>query len=114
MRFRIFSLTALFLTGCGDPCGNTVKAEIKSPDGKFVATAFIRNCGATTGYSPQVHLRPVGEPVAEGGNIFIGDHSDEIEIEWASPTQLIIYSNCEVIQHEKSHQGITIEKRPAK
>lgn len=31
--------------------------EVKSPDGKYVAAAFERDCGATTGYVYHVNLR---------------------------------------------------------
>ena len=111
MRFLALILTVFFLTGCTDPCSNTTKSEVTSPDGKYVATAFIRDCGATTDFSPQVHLRPVGERVAQTGNVFVGDHSDKIEIAWLSATQLVIYSDCTVVRHETNHCGITIEKR---
>jgi len=72
-RFLILFFALLGFTGCGDSCSNTIKAEGVSPDGKYVATAFIRDCGATTDFSPHVHLRPVGERMARTGNVFIGD-----------------------------------------
>ena len=114
MRFVVLIFTLLFLAGCADPCSNTKKAETTSPDGKYVATAFIRDCGATTSFSPQVHLRPVGESVAQTGNVFVGDHSDKIDIAWLSATQLVIYSDCAVVRHETTYHGITIEKREPK
>ncbi|MES2467068.1 MAG: DUF5412 family protein [Verrucomicrobiota bacterium] len=111
MRFPALIFTVFFLAGCEDPCSNTTKSEVTSPDGKYVATAFIRDCGATTDFSPQVHLRPVGEKVAQTGNVFVGDHSDKIEIAWLSATRLVIYSACSVVRHETNHHGISIEKR---
>lgn len=111
MRFLGLIFAFLALVGCGESCSNTRKAEVTSPDGKYVATAFIRDCGATTSFSPQVHLRPVGENVAQTGNVFVGDHSDKIEIAWLSATHLVIYSDCVVVRHETSYHGITIEKR---
>ncbi|HWQ92639.1 MAG TPA: DUF5412 family protein [Clostridia bacterium] len=114
MRFFVPIFTAFFLAGCTDPCSNTTKAEATSPDAKYVATAFIKDCGATTGFSPQVHLRPVGERVALTGNVFTGDHSDKIEIAWLSATQLVIYSDCTVVRHETNYHGITIEQRDSR
>src|ERR1051325_3827086 len=111
MRLSIPMLSLLALVSCTDPCSNTSKSEATSPDGKYVATAFIRDCGATTSFSPQVHLRPVGERVAQTGNVFVGDHSDKIEIAWLSATQLVIYSDCTVVRHETNYHGVTIEKR---
>ena len=114
MRFPALIFAVFLLTGCADPCSNTTKAEATSPDGKYVATAFIRDCGATTDFSPQVYLRPVGESVAQTGNVFIGDHSDKISIAWLSATQLVIYSDCIVVRHETNYHGIMIEKRESR
>jgi hypothetical protein len=114
MRFLVLIFPLFFLASCADPCSNTTKAEATSPDGKYVATAFIRDCGATTSFSPQVHLRPVGENVAQTGNVFVGDHSDKIEIAWLSVTQLVIYSDCAVVRYETNYHGITIEKRESR
>jgi len=114
MRFLIIVFAPLAFTGCGDSCSNTIKSEVTSPGGKYVATAFIRDCGATTGSSPQVHLRPVGERMARIGNVFVGDHSDNIQIAWLSASQLVIYSDCVVVRHDTNYHGIMIEKRDSK
>src|SRR5438552_2853979 len=106
MRFLIIILASSVFAGCGDSCSNAIKAEVTSPDGRFVATAFIRDCGATTSFSPQVHLRPVGERMARLGNVFIGDHSDKINLKWLSASQLVIYSDCVVVQHVTNYHGI--------
>ena len=107
-----FLLAGLFvLAGCGVPCENTIKTSVASPDGKYMATAFIRDCGATTDFSPQVYLRLAGEPLAEIGNVFIGNHSDDIGIKWLSPSNLVIYSECEVVMHRTNHLGVAIEVR---
>jgi invasion protein IalB len=37
-------------------CGNTVLAETSSPDGKYRAITFDRDCGATTNASTQVSV----------------------------------------------------------
>ena len=107
-RALIAGLAAL-LAGCGQPCKNTIVSKLVSPDGKYEATAFIRDCGATTDFSPQVYVCPKGDPLKETGNVFIGDHSDKIRIEWASPTQLNIFSECNVVGITTKYEGITIE-----
>src|SRR5881397_3509608 len=96
---KIFAfLFAVALVGCGSPCENTVKQEVASPDGKHIATAFVRNCGATTAFSPQVYLCYVTDKkLGDTGNVFIGDHSDDIRVEWESPSHLVIYSKCDVV-----------------
>ncbi len=98
-RFITIVLALLVLSGC-NPCANEIKSEITSPDGKYVATAFVRDCGATTSWSPHVHLRRVGERRAKTGNVFIGNHSDKIQIEWLSRSQLVVYSDCVVLHHD--------------
>ncbi|MED4206834.1 hypothetical protein [Neobacillus mesonae] len=44
-----YALAAFF----GDMCGNEIKHKIPSPNGENAAYIFERNCGATTGLSPQ-------------------------------------------------------------
>ena len=111
MKFPGLILTLFALAGCADPCANTPKAEVASPDGRYVATAFIRDCGATTGFSPQVYLRPAGESVGKIGNVFVGDQSDKIEIAWVSSTQLVVYCDCRVVRQETNYHGVAIERR---
>jgi hypothetical protein len=110
-RFFPLILMLLALTACDDPSANTIKSELTSPDGKYVATAFIHNGGATVDFSPQVSLRPAGRRMASRGNVFIGYHSDQIRIEWLSASQLVVYCDCSVTKHETNYHGITIEKR---
>src|SRR5262245_35356226 len=37
-------------------CGNDVVAELPSPDGKYKAVVFVRDCGATTTWSTHVSV----------------------------------------------------------
>jgi hypothetical protein len=111
MRFVGVGVMSLLLVGCGDQCINVTKGEFRSPDGKYVATAFVRDCGATTDFSPQVHLRLIGEGLAQTGNVFVGDHSDKIRLEWLSPSRLVIYTDGIVVQQVTNYHGITIERR---
>lgn len=113
MRYIVIVILSLFLSSCigGDLCSNTTKQELVSPDGKYTATAFIRDCGATTNYSPQVYLRRSGEPAGETGNVFIGNLSEQIEIHWDSPTDLVIVADCKIIKHISEYEGIRISFR---
>ena len=106
---KIFILSLALLAGCSEPCSNTIASKVISPDGKYEATAFIRDCGATTDFSPQVYLGLKGERIKETGNVFIGDHSDKIRIQWASLTELEIFSECDVIAKTTNYQGVTIK-----
>ena len=110
MRTWTFAFSLIWLTGCG-LCSNTVKQEVKSPDGKYVATAFVRDCGATTAYSAQVHVRRVGSKMGTTGNVYRGYLSPDIELAWLSSTHLVITSGCmEVRFHITNFHGITIDR----
>jgi hypothetical protein len=111
MRVVLIGLLGL-LTGCGSLCTNTIKQEIKSPDNRFVAVSFIRDCGATTDFSPQVYLRRADQEMSETGNVFVGDHSDKITISWETPNTLIISSDCKVISTKEEFEGIRIVFKP--
>jgi|RhiMethySRZTD1v2_1073278.scaffolds.fasta_scaffold1192698_2 uncharacterized protein DUF5412 len=94
--------------GIGIPCDNEIKQELVSPDGRYTATAFIRDCGATTGFSPQVHLRRTGTKMTAAGNVFIGNHSNEIKIRWLSANELEISSPGEVTHSLKEFDGVRV------
>lgn len=111
MQKLFFFFTLVLLAGCEDPCHNQVLQEQTSPDGAFVATAFIRDCGATTDYSPQVHIHKTGKNAGRTGNVFIGNHSTEIQVEWVSATELAIVTDAETVKKLDSYMGITITKR---
>src|SRR5215510_6872334 len=97
LRF-VLIVCCLASISCVDPCGNEVKQELVSPDGHYTATAFIRDCGATTAFSPQVYLRRTGARMAITGNVFIGDHSDAVTIRWLSANELEISSPGKVVR----------------
>jgi hypothetical protein len=87
--------------GCGG-CDNHILSQAISPDGKYRAVVFERDCGATTGFSTQVSIMPAGRALGNNaGNAFIADDNHgtapagrgggpEINIVWMSPTQLTI------------------------
>ena len=80
---------------CINICKNEIyKIEI-SPDGKYKAIAFIRSCGATTSFSPQVSLLNENGKFTdrEKGNIFIGNNSRNIDIFWENDFTLVIIHN---------------------
>lgn len=89
-----------------------IKESVVSPNGKFVAYAYICDAGATTDYSPQVTIVPRGEELssANAGNVFIGNHGEYIHVEWKdAKTLMIYYEASEVNKQERSIWGINIE-----
>lgn len=67
-----FVLAFLASTGC-NLCGNEELSRIPSPDGKLHAVVFLRDCGATTGFSTQVSLVDAGQDARGQGSLFIAD-----------------------------------------
>lgn len=114
MRAFIFVTAVVLFTACDPmPSQVTIKSEHTSPDGKHVATAFIRDSGATTSWSPQVELRRVGQRAAKYGNVFLGYGSPNVDTEWLSPSWLVVYcdTNCHVDVFVTNQDGITVEMR---
>ena len=114
MKFVILSLTILLLVGCGPMMSTTttIISERISPDGKYVATAFTTDAGATTSWSPQVDVRPVGQHIDRRGNVFVGYGSPTIDTEWLSSSNLVIYIDpkFEVDLYLSNFHGIKIDK----
>lgn len=114
MRTIAFSFLLLLFVGCEPmPSKVTFHSERVSPDGKYVATAFDRDSGATTSWSPQVDLRPVGETFHKSGNVFIGYGSPYIDTEWVSSTQLVVYikTECQVILSATNYYRVVVDLR---
>lgn len=95
-------------------CANEVFAQENSPDGKYKALVFQRDCGATTGFSTQVSVLKMQEELGdEGGNSFIVDgHPNETHIEllWADSSNLTIKNttHLETYRKESRVQSISI------
>jgi hypothetical protein len=116
MKSVASSFVIVFLTSCGMETSCDIKEELTSPDGKFVATAFVLDSGATTSWSPQVDLRPANQLFQARGNVFAGYGSPNIHIEWLSPSRLVVQVDptCEVTLFKANHEGVTIETKQTK
>ena len=108
----IFSIGLLLTNLLNGLFGNDIKKVEVSPDGKYTAYAFIRDGGATTSFSPQVSILKKGKELKnESGNVFVGYHSDYIDIEWDDNNTLIIYHNVsssDIIKQEYEKYSIEI------
>ncbi|WP_231272664.1 DUF5412 family protein [Clostridium botulinum] len=119
-KYRITIITFLLiyicfmLTSCGDICGNKIIKTINNYNNKYVVIGFIRDGGATTAFSPQVSILKKGEKFKDStsGNVFIGNKSDYIDIEWKNETTLLIKYKCseeDVMKKETKFKNINIE-----
>ncbi len=73
-------------------CGNSFEDRITSPNGKYQAVTFLRDCGATTAFTPQVSILPVGAKLPhQNGNVFVGSYGATFtKAKWISDTHLVI------------------------
>ena len=90
----IFLMLFIIIGGCeilfsslfNGMCGNEIFQEVYSPDNKYKAVVFQRDCGATTGFSTHISiLRASAKLTDEAGNIFIMDGHPgwaNIKINW--------------------------------
>ncbi len=78
-------------------CGNEIFQTISSPNKKYKAIVFQRDCGATTGFSTQISILKTGINLAnESGNIFTanGHPSDHpVKVTWVSDKKIEIKEN---------------------
>ena len=97
MRLAIITfLCALTVASCSaEPsCQNEQLVRSTSPDGRKVAVAFLRDCGATTDENYQVSVSGEGERLPEKGNVLIVDqvptYSDAFKPVWNEDGSLMV------------------------
>ncbi|WP_141433520.1 DUF5412 family protein [Bacillus sp. 03113] len=94
----------------GNMCGNEIVETVPSPSGEKVAYIFTRDCGATTGFSPQLSILNKDDDFQnESGNTFRADK--DFSIEWIDEKNLkVIYDqSSETYEMDKKVKGIKIE-----
>lgn len=106
------------LSGCGGglfgDCVDTVEAEALSPDGRYVATVFARNCGATTDYSTHVSLREADDsfdPRTQARVLTLAGKA-KVDLEWSTETTLSIsLPAAEALTKVKTWRDVRIHYR---
>ena len=100
------------LCGCGpDLCANAQVSEDVSPDPRFKAITFRRDCGATTNYSVQVSIVPADKSLPnETGNVFVASGEPLVVVRWVADRHLSISGGGSPRAHkaEKSFRGVQI------
>lgn len=91
-------------------CGNTEKTRVTAPNGAWDAVVYVRDCGATTGYSSHVSLVKRGRQVPNrAGNIVVYRDQIDVPIEWnGSDTLRIARATEPGLFQMLSVQGVTI------
>lgn len=97
--------------GCSNEiCSNILVTSIDSPDNKYVAYIFKRDCGSTTKVSFQLSILKKGQELSNSkGNIYIS--YGEFNVEWNSTNELLVesvYDDSEVFKQKSRYKGIEI------
>lgn len=100
-----------------NPCGNDIIKQEYSPDRRYKAIAFLRDCGATTVPTPEVSILPIDQDLPnEEGNVFINSYRTMvIDLKWISDSHLLILYEPSANprrRQENSWSGIRIEYQP--
>jgi len=95
-------------------CGDTVKTEAVSPGGRYVATVFERNCGATADYSTNVSLREAKEsfdPSSQTPVLTVAGQPT-IALEWSTETTLAVaVPEAETFKKLESWRDVRVDYR---
>ncbi len=103
--------------GCLSLCKDTWQPEVTSPDGKYAASVFVRDCGATTSEYTHVVLRPTSflSSYRDDNVVFSVKNDPAVGLQWTDPTHLMIdyenQSKTNVIFRAESWRGIQITMR---
>jgi hypothetical protein len=80
-------------------------ARVPSPDAKYEAVVFQRDCGATTDFSTQISVLPKGVSLpGAAGNVFIADSNHgaapratwggpEVDVRWSGNRRLSVVTH---------------------
>jgi hypothetical protein len=111
-RTAITAITcSALLGGCGGLCSNDTVASVTSPSGAHKAVVFVRDCGATTGWSTQVSILRGSERLQnEGGNTLVVEGKTAITVSWQSASAVTLsgLSNGRLFKQERSVNGIAV------
>jgi hypothetical protein len=89
----IFCMPVIVFACSGIFCGNDLVSESISTDGKYVASVFERNCGATTPYVQVVSLRLSNtklNPENHDDWVFTIHGKSKVELFWENANRLNI------------------------
>jgi len=103
-------------------CGVSLVRRVPSPDGRWEAVLFERDCGATTDFATHVSVLRTGAKLPnKPGNLFIADSDHgraplvdgnviNVSIQWAGPDSLVVRYDrkARVFSQEPKVQGISV------
>ena len=115
LHYIILIISNLTISSCAHNVNYTIKKNIPSPGGEFVAVLFLHNGGATTSYSPQVAILRKNEKLQykkSNAKVFRGYRTKYIDAYWKDERTLVIQHNCldeYIFKQLEEFQNIKIE-----
>jgi hypothetical protein len=100
------------VTVCARPCRNDERYRVRSPDGRYEAIVFERDCGATTAESLEISMVQAGSRLGSGpGNILRLVHPADLRVEWLAPDRLSVShaAGAQVGAKETAYKDVIIE-----
>jgi hypothetical protein len=95
--------------GCDAACGNAERARVGSPDGRWDAVVFTRQCGASTAPSTEVAVVRRGVMPDGGGNAFVAGGDPDVAVWWDGPAALTVrHAPGEVVVREPDVSGVRV------
>jgi hypothetical protein len=102
-------------------CGNEASSAAPSPDRSRKLVVFERDCGATTPFSTQVSLLPIGSSPSEAGNVFTAEDGPDapsgddargpvVSVRWEGPRSAVLTypRGSRVFRAESTLDDVTI------
>ena len=116
------TLSVVVASGCSDASQNDAIDRVISPDRKYEAVLFQRDCGATTAFSTQVSIIPADGAIEDAGNAFVADDDHgkaaagswggpRAEVRWRSSNELLVRyaEGSRIFEQEASVSGVEVE-----
>src|SRR5438093_10697125 len=88
------------LSSCDLGCENEEVKRVPSPDGRFEAVVFQRDCGASTDFSTQISIVRARSSIPhDGGNIFVADcdHGRAPAADWGGPPAAVQWADSRTL-----------------
>ncbi len=89
VRFSSIFATACLLWSCA--CSDEVRTKLLAPDSAMAATAYVRNCGATTDYSSIVSVHRESDSFRdEAQRVLVVQGRHEFQLNWRDARTLVV------------------------
>jgi hypothetical protein len=98
-----------------DLCENEFQKELRSPSGKYVATVFHRECGATSGFNTQLAIRRSWRGFsADSGKVLAIGGRYPLDVKWADERHLLVSLPADKIYvQEDAWNDVKVEYKSA-